>query len=299
MTMDAEARLTRAYFKAHPLEATRQLESWSATDVAGILSPYVPEDIAAVLEHLSPLHAARILALLSPETTADVATLLPTASAVRVLRQCAPSVQEDILARLDQSIGPALRLRMTYPNGTAASLADPRVTTLPPDILAGDALERIRRDIAHATYYHYVVERDGLLVGLVTTKTLLGAFPGQAIAAIMKEQIVSVAAESTEDELRQTPHWRLYHTLPVVDHQHRFIGALHYRTLRRLEAQSEPAPTAGPLPHALLQMWEAYALIGLHIMTDLTQAVETSVSGESGRTTQEDEATDVTSSDTP
>jgi hypothetical protein len=108
-----------------------------------------------------------------------------------------------------------------------------------------------------------------------------------------------VAAEATEDELLQTPHWRLYHTLPVVDRHGHFLGALRYRTLRRVEAQFHVKPTAGHLPQALLQMWEGYALIGLHIMTDLAQAIETGVSEQLPTLTKEGQDTDVISPETP
>lgn len=297
--MDAESRLTLAYFKSHPLEATRHLESWPATDVASVLAPYSSEDIATLLQHVSARHAADILPRLSQDKTSDIMTLLPTLSAVRILRQCDPSVQNDLLARLDQSVGVGLRLSMTYPDGTAASLADPRVTILSPDMTVLAALERIRRDAVHATYYHYVVKLDGTLAGLVTMKELLAASPDQLITVIMNEQISTVAAEATEDELLQAPQWRLYHTLPVVDRQGRFIGALRYKTLRRVEEQFKVKPAAGPLPQALLQMWEVYALIGLHLMTDLSQTIETGVSEQMPTLQKEGQDTDVTSPEAP
>lgn len=297
--MDAESRLTLAYLTSHPLEVSRQLESWPAADVAAIMAPYSPQDVAAVIEHISPLQAARILEHLALDKTADVVTLLPTAPAVGILRQCTPSLQQEVFARLDASVGPSLRLSMTYPDGTAASLADPRVAILPPDIPVSAALQRIKRDAAHATYYHYVVERDGVLAGVVTMKQLLAASPDQLTATIMNGQIATVAAEATEGELLQHPHWRLYHTLPVVDRQGHFLGALRYRTLRRVEAQLDVKPTAGPLPQALVQMWEAYAMIGLHIMTDLAQAVDVSVSEQKPTLMKEGKETDVTSPETP
>ncbi len=297
--MDAESRLTLAYLKSHPLEVSRQLESWAAADVATIMAPYSPQDVAAVLEHVSPLQAARILEHLDLDKTADAVTLLPTVTAVGILRQCTPSAQQEVFARLDASVGPSLRLSLTYPDGTAASLADPRVAILPPDITVSASLQRIKRDAAHATYYHYVVKRDGILAGLVTTKELLAASPEQLIATVMNGQIATVAAEATEGELLQNPHWRLYHTLPVVDRDGHFLGALRYRTLRRVEAQFEVKPTAGPLPQALMQMWEAYAMIGLHIMTDLAQTVDTSVSEQRPTLPKEGKETDVTSPETP
>jgi len=298
--MNSESRLTLAYFTSHPIEATRQLESWSAEDVASILAPYAPQDVTLLFEHLSGRHAAEILSLLSQEKTVEIMTLLPTVSAVKVLRQCDPAVQDTLLARLDQSVGVGLRLSMTYPVGTAAGLADPRVTILPPDMIVSAALDRIKRDAAHATYYHYVVEQDGSLAGLVTTKELLAAPPDELIATIMKKQVSTVAAEATENEVLQAPHWRLYHTLPVVDRQGRFIGALRYRTLRHVEEQSTVKPTAGPLPQALLQIWEAYALIGLHLMTDLSQAIETGVSEQMPTSPKKEGTdTDVTAQEAP
>jgi Mg/Co/Ni transporter MgtE len=215
--MDAEPRLTLAYFKSHPLEVTKQLETWSADDVAAVMATFSAQDMASVLDHFPLAQAAAVLELLPQDTTVEIITLLPTASAIGILRQLEPSVQHNLLTMLDRRVGPSLRLSMTYPEGTAGSLADPRVVILPPDIPVSAALERIKRDPTHATYYHYVVERTGILVGLVTTKELLAASPDRLTATIMNEQIATVAAEATEDELLQAPHWRLYHTLPVVD----------------------------------------------------------------------------------
>ncbi|MDH4155567.1 MAG: CBS domain-containing protein [Nitrospira sp.] len=297
--MDAEPRLTLAYFKSHPLEVTRQIEMWSPDEVVSVMATFAPHDMASMLEHFPFPQAAAILERLPQDTMVDIITLLPTSSAIGIVRQLEPSVQPNVLATLDQRVGPSLRLSMTYPEGTAGSLADPRVVILPPDIPVSAALERIKRDLTHAMYYHYVVERAGVLVGLVTTKDLLAASPDQRIATIMNDQIATVAAEATEDELLQAPHWRLYHTLPVVDRHGHFLGALRYRTLRRVEAQFHVKPTAGHLPQALLQMWEGYALIGLHIMTDLAQAIETGVSEQLPTLTKEGQDTDVISPETP
>lgn len=271
--MDPEQRLTLGYLHAHPLEAAKQFESWNPQDVATLLEPYPAEDIAFVLEHVQAAQAAAVLQRLPEDMAVKVITALPTAMGMGVLRVLEPKVQEALFARLDQTVGPSLRLSILYPDGTAASLADPRVLTLPPDTSVAAALDRIKQERRHATYYHYVVERDGTLAGLVTTKELLGADPTQLVASVMNDQVVTLAAEATEEELLQHRHWRLYHTMPVVDRNHRFLGALRYRTLRRIEENSTAKPTTSPLPQALFQLWEAYALIGLHVMTDLAQVL--------------------------
>lgn len=296
--MDAEPRVTLAYFKAYPLDAAKQLESWDPADIADVMGVFEAEDAAPVLEQFSSYQAASVLLLLPQEQAVAILAALPTHAAIGILRQFEPDVQGDLLAHVDQTVGPSLRLSAAYPESTAASLADPRVVTLPPDIPVAAALERIKHDPRRATYYQYVVERDGVLVGLVTTKELVVADPHELVATIMKDQLETVSAEATEDELLQNPHWRLYHTLPVVDRERHFLGALRYRTLRQIEGRSTVQQTAGSLPDALLQMWEAYALIGLRVMTDLAQAVETTVTDAAPILPQESETTDGTPSQT-
>lgn len=290
--MDAKLRVTLAYIKAYPLEATKLLETWTVADIATLMALFTAQDAAPVLEQFSSHQAAAILLLLPQNHAVEILSALPTHAAIGILRQFELAMQGDLLDRLDQTVGQSLRLSVAYSEGTAASLADPRVVTLPPDIPVSAAMERLKVDPRRATYYQYVVERDGVLVGLVTMKELLTADPTQLVATIMKDQLETVSAEATEEELLQDPNWRLYHTLPVIDRQRHFLGALRYRTLRQIEERSAVRPAAGPLPEALLQMWEAYALIGIHVMTDLAQAVETAVADAAPLPRKEDETPD-------
>lgn len=273
--MDAEARLTLQYLKDYPLEAIKQMEAWPASEVALVMEPLPPQDVAAVLELATSDLAADVLLLLPRDHAADVLTALTTASAISVMRQFDQAIQGEFFAKLERTVGPGLRLSLTYPEGTAASLADPRVTTLPPDISVKAALERVKQAAQRAMYYHYVVERDGVLAGLITTKELLVADQDEIIATVMRDQVEVIAADTLEEELLQDPKWRLYHTLPVVDRERHFLGAVRYRTLKRIEERLSVSQTAGSLSGALLQMWEAYALIGLQIMTDLAHVAET------------------------
>lgn len=272
--MDADARVTLQYLKTYPLEAIRQMEAWPASEIALVVKALPPEDVAAVLELATSPLAADVLLLLPRDHAADVLTGLTTTSAIGVLRQFEPLVQGEFFAKLEGTVGPSLRLSLTYPEGTAASLADPRVTTLPPDISVKAALERVKQAATRAMYYHYVVERDGVLAGLITTKELLVADQEQIVATVMRDQVAIIAADTLEAELLQDPKWRLFHTLPVVDRERHFLGAIRYRTLKQLQERSAVQQTSGSLSEALLQMWEAYAFIGIRIMTDLAHVAE-------------------------
>ncbi len=271
--MNPTHRLTQAYLRGHPLEAARLLESQPPDEAAIMLEPLPTEDIANVIEHILPDPAAAILERLPISQAAEAIGALSASSALSTIRLLKPSVQGEVLDRLDRNIGASLRLALSYPENTAGSLADPRILCLPLDISATEALTRIAQSPAQATYYHYVLDREGRLAGVVTTKELLSAGPHALVAAVMQDEVVSLRADSRIEEATQHPHWRLFHTLPVVDHNGLFVGVLRYRTLRKLEQEHRGSTEAGQLPEALIALWQVSALVGIQLTADIAAAL--------------------------
>ena len=279
--MQPDDRLTLGYAQAHPLEVAQRLESLEAKEAAGIVSPLPPTEIAKVLEYCLPGPAARIVESFSQETAAEVITALSASSAIGLLRQFEEPLQHETLERLEKAIGASLRRAMRYPPHTAGNLADPRVFTLPPDITVKDALERTKQAARNTTYYVYVIDRDTKLEGLVNLKQLIASEPDHVIATIMTDKVVTLSAEASIEEILQHPQWSRFHTLPVVDRWGTFLGALRYRTLRGIEQEHVRNPDPGSLSQAFIQLWEAYSLVGIGIMTDVATTIESKSKEES------------------
>jgi len=272
--MKPDDLLTLGYIQAHPLEAARRVEAMDAKEVAALFSPLPPTDLASVLEHCMPSAASKIISLLPQESGNNVLTALTASSAIGVLRQFDDPLRKEFLARLGKVVGASLRRAMRYPSQTAGSLADPRVFTLPPDISVHEAREWIIRDRRNTRYYVYVIDRDTKLEGLVTLKQLLVSDDDHLIATIMNNQVMTLPAEATIKEILQHPQWIRFPTLPVVDQWGTFLGALGYQTLRGIEQEVTGHGIPGPVSQTLIQLWEAYSLAGINILTDMADAMK-------------------------
>ncbi len=271
--MDLEHHLTLGYFQSHPVEAARHLESLGP-QAAGVLLEALPgEEIANVLEHCLPVSTAKILEELSKDLSADVLSAMNATSAIGVLRQFEETTRYDILERLDNSMGATLRRALRYSPNTAGSLADPQVFTLPPDIPVEEAISRIRTYGQKAMYYIYVIDRDGKLEGVVTLRQLLVDASDHSVGTLMETQITTLSAEANLEEIIKHPEWSRFHTLPVVDRWGTFFGALRYRMLRRIEKDVEGKAPLGSVSDSLMQLWEAYSITGIRLMTDVAQTV--------------------------
>jgi len=272
--MELEHHLTLGYFQSHPVEAARHLESLGPQAASELLEALPGEEIANVLEHCLPVSTAKILEELSKDLRADVLSAMNATSAIGVLRQFGETTRYDILERLDDSMGATLRRALRYSPNTAGSLADPQVFTLPPDIPVEEAISRIRTYGQKAMYYIYVIDRDGKLEGVVTLRQLLVDTSEHSVGTLMETQITTLSAEANLEEIIKHPEWSRFHTLPVVDRWGTFFGALRYRMLRRIEKDVEGKAPLGSVSDSLMQLWEAYSLTGIRLMTDVAQTLQ-------------------------
>lgn len=271
--MELEQHLTLGYFQAHPVEAARHLESLGPQEASVLVEALPGEEIANVLEHCLPVSTAKILGELSKDLSSDVLSNMNATSAIGVLRQFEETSRHDILERLDNSMGSTLRRALRYSPNTAGSLADPQVFTLPPDISVEEAVSRIRIHGQKAMYYIYVIDRDGKLEGVLTLRQLLVDTSDHLVGTLMETQITTLSAEANFEEILQHPEWSRFHTLPVVDRWGTFFGALRYRMLRRIEKDVEGKAPLGSVSDSLMQLWEAYSITGVRLMTDVAQTL--------------------------
>jgi len=271
--MELEHRLTLGYFQSHPVESARHLESLGPQEAGALLEALPGDEIAQVLEHCLPVSTAKILEELPKDLSGNVLSAMNATSAIGVLRQLEETTRQDILERLDNSMGATLRRALRYSPNTAGSLADPQVFTLPPDISVEEAISRIRTYGQKAMYYIYVIDRDGKLEGVLTLRQLLVDTSDHLVGTLMETQITTLSAEANLEEIIKHSEWSRFHTLPVVDRWGTFFGALRYRMLRRIEKDVEGKAPLGSVSDSLMQLWEAYSITGIRLMTDVAQTV--------------------------
>ncbi len=272
--MDLQQRLNQSYIQLHPQQAARYLETMSPILAGNILSDSGTQAAAAVMEYFLPRSAAEVLSHLPYDKGAEIIAALHPSSARSVLRQCDPQIQISILGQIEPAIGKFLGRTLKFPDHTAGSLADPRVLTLPRDITVAEAQSRISVESRQAIYYLYVLGHNSTLCGVVLMKELLASDPHQSIETLMTAKVMAIPAEAHAQDLLSHPGWQVFDSLPVVEQGKYFLGALRYRVLRKL-TESQPADHQDQfISDALLQLWEAYSLSGIELMTGLAQVLK-------------------------
>lgn len=279
--------LQQTFIREHPLEAARFVEELPSQAAVDMLHPMAPEQVAAILEYCLPSPTAAILHQYPPATSAAILSRLSARSARTVLRQFSPSTQTTLLNHVDPAIGVYLRRTINMPEHTAGSLADPQVLTLSPESTVAQALHRLSQTLGQAIYYLYLIDHQKFLRGVILLKELLAAESTLTLSSIMKQDVKVIPASANAIDVAAHPAWAQFDSLPVIDQDKTFIGALRHRTLRKFLQSAHGDDQPAYLSDALLQLWEAYSLSGIGLMTALGDAINTSTTPVPPREEQE------------
>ncbi len=232
--MSLERTLSIRLLSAHPSEAAAVLETMSPDVAASTLVDAPATTIAGVLRRSAPNQAAFVLGQLPPELAQGVIGDLGFDDTADLVRRMDEEPRERFVASLEPELATPLRTLLEFPEGTAGSLMDSRVLALPVDVTAGDAIDQIRRAPDHVRYNLYVVDRERRLVGVLNLRELMLADRDAELGSIARREVLSVEGRADRSVVMAHEAWREAHSLPVVDRQGTYLGAIRYRTWRLL-----------------------------------------------------------------
>lgn len=233
--MPLAATLAEDLMIRHPDRAVSVLERCAVDPAATLLRRIESDRAADVVRRLSPQRASAVLAALPLDDAAAQIGDLPLDTAARLLRRLEPERREAVLAALPVPRARSVRALIRFDENSAGALMDPDVLALPLDLGAADALALVRSQPEQARYNLYVVDAEQRLVGALNLRELLLADGDDRLVDLMVPDPLRLAASADRAQLISHPGWHEVHSLPVVDDQDHYLGAIRYRTLRELE----------------------------------------------------------------
>ncbi|MCM8757078.1 MAG: CBS domain-containing protein, partial [Candidatus Omnitrophica bacterium] len=203
----------REYLAQNNTEELKEFcETNSPAMVADFLSALEPDEVWAVLQSVSPQLRAEIFAYLEPDVQKELVEKLPREQLARLFSDMSPDdradlfkslpedKQEMILPAMAQAEREDIRRLSSYPEGTAGAVMTSDYASLPADITAAEAINRLRREAPdrETIYYAYVVDEKRRLLGFVSLKDLILAHPEEKIEKFIKNLKEVIVAEEID-----------------------------------------------------------------------------------------------------
>jgi len=180
-----------------------------------VLSEMDNESLLALVQALDQGEVSEILDHMPPDEAADVVETLPEEQA------------EQILDRMPEDESEEIQGLLQYGESTAGGIMTPEFVAVHEDATVAQALDQIRKTVTReGVFYVYVVDDHDHLVGVLPLRRLITADPATPIRVIRQPDVLSVSADTDQEEVARlvTKHNLL--AVPVVDRQNRLIGTI-------------------------------------------------------------------------
>jgi magnesium transporter len=148
------------------------------------------------------------------DDAADLLRELPREQVDRILEHMGPGAGE-----VEGLLG--------YREDTAGALMTPDYFALEEDLTAKEAIERIQQQgEAQASFYVYVIDKLGQLVGVLSLRQLIMQPPYRQLKDCMVQRPIRVTSDTDQEEVaRLVARYDLL-AIPVVDSTNRLVGAV-------------------------------------------------------------------------
>jgi magnesium transporter len=233
--------LSDAYIDGFPQEAMDMLETAPIDEVIQLLLSQPAERASRILSRLSTARATQAIESMKPESLRRVLGAMPPVRSAMLLSTMDEQGREARLVVLDAALARELRDLMTYPEGSAGRLMEPRAPSFPAHLTVRRALVRLRRFSARDAAILVVTDDAETLVGLLDLAMVVRADPAQRLEELIENVPLRVhALTPREDIVDLFSRYRL-RLLPVVDLDDRLLGVIHQATI--IQAAQEEAVT--------------------------------------------------------
>src|SRR5699024_5226492 len=110
---------------------------------------------------------------------------------------------EDILLKMDEKKAQRVKGLLSYAPETAGAIMTKELISISSTDIVANVLEQLRKDAPNAEiiYYLYVIDNDGILVGVVSLRDLIIASPNKTIEDIMSTRIISVPEDMDQEDV--------------------------------------------------------------------------------------------------
>jgi CBS domain-containing protein len=169
-----------------------------------------------IIEHLSTKRASGILEEMEPDEAVDILQDLDDSRAAEILSHMKPDEASDV------------RELLKHDEDTAGGLMSTGFVTVFEEFTVQDAFAHLRLVAVdlEIIYYLYVIDKNERLKGVVTLRDLLVTNIDAPIISIMNEKLISVPADTPQEEVANLISKYDLLALPVLDEDGVMLGVV-------------------------------------------------------------------------
>jgi magnesium transporter len=212
----------------HPADIAAAVESLRGEKLKAVLAELDTEIAADVVINLDEQVLEDVLELLEPPEIAGLATELPSDDAADVVGSLDAPKQAEVLSALETEDRRDVEKLLKYTEESAGGIMASEMVFVNRDATVDGAIGVLRAAADEVEEVHnvYVTGPGGRLEGVLPLQSVLLAPTGTRVSDVMVSDVVSVTAETDQEDVAELFEKYDLVALPVVDAAGRLVGRI-------------------------------------------------------------------------
>lgn len=212
----------------HPADLADIMEDLSASERQSIIASLDEETAAAVLAELDARLTTQIVEDLDPEKAADILEEMAPDAAADLLADLSRETSEELLDEMPGQEANEVRGLLEFDPATAGGMMNPEFVFVGENSTREEVVEWLRRQDRNLDQLDTIVLLDNNVqyAGSVPVARLLLAAPGEPMAVLKMEPLVSLPPDADEKEVFQLFDKYNLRMLTIVNKENRPVGAI-------------------------------------------------------------------------
>lgn len=186
------------------------------------------EEAALILGEMELEEQAKIIELLSPAAVANILSEMPYDDMTDLLGEVDEETTKKILSLMQKDDAEEVKELLGYPKDSAGGIMTTEFISFRETLKVGEAIKKLRElaPSAETVYYLYTTDEDDKLVGVVSLRELIVSQDDDIIREIMRTNVLSVQADTDQEEVAQIVQKYNFLAIPVTDVDDKLLGII-------------------------------------------------------------------------
>lgn len=266
----AHANIDNLLKKSHPADIAHLFRYLDLKEQRMLFHMLEDVDTAAeVLSEIDHSVSALLLEQIEKETIVDVLQNMPYDDAVDIIQNMPEDLADEILDGMQDDCSEEIENLMQYRGDSAGGIMSTEFFSLCENLTAKDAIEALQGAVdAEMVFYIYVTDRHNHLVGVLSLRQLLTVPPSRCLRDILSGDVISVRADTDQEEVaRQVAKYNIL-AIPVVDDHNKLLGIITVDDVidvMRQEATEDIYKMAGASEEELMYGYKSFKIARLRL----------------------------------
>ena len=215
--------------KFHPSDLADILEDLAPVQREAIFNSLDEEVAAEALEEVEPKLQRQLLESIDSERAADIMEEMDPSAAADLLGELRKERSEEILEEMQPEEREEVKELLEFSEHSAAGRMTTNYVAVPSDSTVAQAVEALRNfdDDPETVTEIYLVNDEGVLLGVVPLARLLLALPESKVAVLSESRFVSCPSGMHDKQVAELfDRYNLY-ALPVVEEHNKLVGVVN------------------------------------------------------------------------